>query len=230
MHPLCYLDAFCRRCDSFGHHVIYCDAVANPAMPIGGFIKARCLHRRRTPTRADPVALACTHRSPVTSNNLYDVLDLDMDEEHTGDDDLDGSPVDAVILPTLDGTATLALDTLHTNGCTTVALTNTDIFDGSPHRAYLDSANQLPAVLQSPACLDELEVTTGHLNGAVPGSQMTITHTGIMCLAPGIDLPAVVCPEAAANLIGMMPMLNTCPTLTLTIEAAVAGAHVCIRE
>ncbi len=135
-------------------------------MPIGGFIKARCLRRLRTlHTRADPVALACTHRSPVTSNNRYDVLDLDMDD----DDDLDGSPVDPAVLmipPTLDGTATLALDTLNTNGCMTLALTNTDMFDGSPHTAYLDSGNQLPAVLQSPACLDELEITTGHLNGA----------------------------------------------------------------
>ncbi len=61
-------------------------------MPIGGFIKARCQRRLRTPhTRADHVTLACTHRSPVTSNNRYDVLDLDMDDDDTGDDDLDGT-------------------------------------------------------------------------------------------------------------------------------------------
>ena len=137
-------------------------------------------------------------------------------------------PAVLMIPPTLDGTASPALDTLHTDGCTTPALTNTDIFDGSPHMAYLDSGNQLAAVLKSPATLDELEVATGHLNGAVAGSKMTVTHTGILRLAPGIDLPAVVCPEIAANLIGMLPMLNTCPALTLTIEAAAAGAHVCI--
>jgi hypothetical protein len=77
------------------------------------------------------------------------------------------------------------------------------------------------------ASLDELEATTGYLNGAVAGSQMTITHMGILHLAPGIVLSAVVCPEAAANLIGMMPLLNASPDLSLTIGAAAAGAHVC---
>ncbi len=92
--------------------------------------------------------------------------------------DLDGgSPADPAVLmvtPTPDGTATLAMDSLSTNGCTTLALTNPDMFDGSSNTAYLDSGNQLPAVLRSAAALDELEATTGHLNGAVAGSQMTI--------------------------------------------------------
>ncbi len=109
-----------------------------------------------------------------------------------------------------------------------MTLTNADMLDGSPRMAYLDSGNQLPAVLQSPASLDELETTTGDHNGAVAGSQMRITHTGILRLAPGIVLPAVVCPGVAANLIGMLPMLNACPDLNLTIDAAAAGAHVCI--
>ncbi len=162
-------------------------------MPIGGFIKASW----RLPL------LICTRTDSVASHNAYAVLDMDTD-----DDDPDGSPVDPAVLmipPTLDGTATLAMDTLNTDGCTTLALTNTDMFDGSPHMAYLESGYQLPAVLQSPASLDELEITTGHLNGAVAGSQMTITHTGILSPAPGIALPAVVCPEkVAANLIGML--------------------------
>jgi hypothetical protein len=72
------------------------------------------------------------------------------------------------------------------------------------------------------------KTTTGLLNGAIAGCQMRITHTGILRLAPGIFLPAAVCPGVAANLIGMLPMLNACPDLSLTIEAAAAGAHVCI--
>ncbi len=57
---------------------------------------------------------------------------------------------------------------------------------------------------------------------------MAITHERVLRLAPGVVLPAVVCPDAAANLIGMLPMLNTCPDLSLTIDGAGAGAHVCI--
>ncbi len=57
---------------------------------------------------------------------------------------------------------------------------------------------------------------------------MTVTHTSILRLAPGIALPAVVSPEVAANLIGMLPMLNACPHLSLTIDGAAAGTHVCI--
>jgi hypothetical protein len=153
-------------------------------MPIGGFIKASRRLPRLICTRTDPVALAYTSRSPVASHNVYDVDTGDDDS-----DDLDGPPVDPavlIVMPTLDGTATSAMDT---NGCTTLALTNADMFDGSPHMAYLDSGNQLPAVLQARASLDELETTTGHLNGAVAGSQMRITHTGILRLAPGSACP-----------------------------------------
>jgi hypothetical protein len=174
------------------------------------------------------------HRSPVVSNNLFDVLDLDMGDDDSDVADLGGSLSDlavlmVIIMPTLDGTAKSAMDTHNINGRTTLALTNADMFDGSSTTASLDSGNQLPAVLRSAAALDELETTTSHLNGAVAGSQMTTTtHKRVLRLAPGIVLPAVVCPGVAANLVGMLPMLNARPDLSLTIDAAAAGAHVCI--
>ncbi len=114
MDPRCHLDSFCRRCDVFGHHLIYCQAPENPAMPFGGFIKASKRPPRPIRTRTDSVALACTSRSPVASHNVYDVLDMDTDDDDS--DDLDGPPVDPAVLmgmPTLDGTATRAMDTLN---------------------------------------------------------------------------------------------------------------------
>ncbi len=45
------------------------------------------------------------------------------------------------------GIATLAMDTLSTDRCTTLALTNSDMFAGSSSTAYLESGHQLPAVL-----------------------------------------------------------------------------------
>ena len=82
MHPYCFLDNFCRKCDVFGHHLLHCDAPRNPAMPPGGFLKARS-HLPRLPyTRTDPVALARTPRPPVVSHNVYDVLDMDTGDEN----------------------------------------------------------------------------------------------------------------------------------------------------
>ncbi len=103
---------------------------------------------------------------------MYDVLDLDMGDDDSAMADLDGSPLDPAVLmvmPTLDGTVTLAMDNLNTNECATLALTNADMFTGASNTAYLDSGNQLPAVLQSTATLAELEAMTGHLNWAVAG-------------------------------------------------------------
>jgi hypothetical protein len=56
--------------------LIYCEPLLNPAMPIGGFIKASRRLPRLIFIRTDPVALACTSRSPVASHNVYDVLDM----------------------------------------------------------------------------------------------------------------------------------------------------------
>ncbi len=57
------------------------------------------------------------------------------------------------------------LDTISPHdGCTTLAPTHSDVFGGSSNTACRDAGNQLPAVLQSPAFLDELVTTTGHLN------------------------------------------------------------------
>jgi hypothetical protein len=160
MQPSCFLDSFCRRCDVFRHHLLYSVPPTNPAMPIGGFIKAS-LHPRRLPrTRADFVALPCTSRLPVASHNVYEVLDTQTGDDDPAVNDLDVPPLDLAVM-----------DTLNTHdGCTTLALTNSDMFAGSSNTAYLDSGNQHSAVLQSTASLDELESTTGHLNGAVAGS------------------------------------------------------------
>ncbi len=38
----------------------------------------------------------------------------------------------------------------------------------------------------------------------------------------------MVCPEFAANIIAIVPMLNACPALSLDIEAAATGTHACI--
>jgi hypothetical protein len=140
---------------------------------------------------------------PVASHNVYDVLDTDVGDHDLVADDLEVSPLDSPVPMAplnVDEAATLAMDTLNTDGCTTLALSNSDMFGGSSNTVYLDWGNQLPAVLQSSAALDEFEATTGHLNGAIAGSHMTITHTGILRLAPGVVLPAVVCPGVAANL------------------------------
>jgi hypothetical protein len=56
---------------------------------------------------------------------------------------------------------------------------------------------------------------------------MPITHVGTLSLAADVVLPAVVCPDAAADLVGILPMLNTNPDLSLAIEAAAARAQVC---
>ena len=40
-HPECFVTSFCRKCNSFGHHVLYCDAPRRTDMPTGGFIKVR---------------------------------------------------------------------------------------------------------------------------------------------------------------------------------------------
>jgi hypothetical protein len=121
-------------------------------MPAGGFINARLRLRLPRPshTRADPVARVWMHRSPVASHNVYDVLDLDMGDNDSGVVDLDGSPLTPAVLmvmPTLDETANSAMDTLNSNRCTTLALTNADMFAGPSNTAYLDSGNQLSAVL-----------------------------------------------------------------------------------
>jgi hypothetical protein len=94
-----------------------------------------------------------------------------------------------IATPTMDATATLATHIIYTHGCTTLTLTNPDMFDGSSTTAYLDSGNQLPAVLRSAAAQDELAATTDQLSGAVAGSQMTITHTGRLRVAPGVVRP-----------------------------------------
>ena len=97
---------------------------------------------------------------------------------------------------------------------------------------YLDSGAQLTVVLDA-ACLDNVTVApAGHyLKGAVEGSQMTITAYGSFRIAEEITVPAVVCPTAAANLVGMLPILNASPNVSLTIGAATAGKHKCtIRD
>ncbi len=104
-------------------------------------------------------------------------------------------------------TAAPILDGLRADALLRPALTKPDMFAGSPTMAYLHSGSQLPVVPQSATGLDNLAVTAGHVNGAVVGSQM-ITQTGRLSLATGIILPAVVCPEPAANLINMRPLLN----------------------
>ncbi len=135
----------------------------NPNMPAGGFIKPRLHMPRLHHAGAGPVALAWTSRPRVAFPKVYAVLDTDMN-------DLDVSRLDPsvpIAPPILDKTATLAKDNINTHGCTTLAMTNPEMFVGSSNTAYLDSGNQLPAVLQSAAALDELSATTGHLNGAV---------------------------------------------------------------
>ena len=103
-----------------------------------------------------------------------------------------------------------------------------DMFGADPTNAYLDSGNQL-TVVTSPAVLENVrEADPGqYLRGAVEGSQMSITHTGDFRLTPEATVPAVVCPEAAANLVGMMPALNASPHLGIAIGAAAKGEHVC---
>ncbi len=58
-------------------------------------------------------------RSPVACNNVYDVLEADMGDDNSVVDDFHESPLASAMLrptPTLDATATLAIDTVNTTG------------------------------------------------------------------------------------------------------------------
>jgi hypothetical protein len=142
MHPLCFLESFCRKCNVFGHHLPHCGAPASPTCRPAD--SSRILHMPHLPcTRADPVTHTGTSRSPAASDNMYDVLDADVGEDDPALDDLDLSPLDPCD-PIRDGTATLAMDTLNTCGSTTLALTNSDMFAASSNSAYLDSGTHSP--------------------------------------------------------------------------------------
>jgi hypothetical protein len=163
--------------------------------------------------------------SPVP--NVYDVLDTDMGDDDPAVDDLEGSafnPDVRMATPTMDGTVMPAMDTpnharVHASGSD-----NFDNFAGSSNTAYLDSGNQLPEVPQSLVAVDKLEATTGHINWAVAGSHMTITHTGIRRIAPGIVLPAVVCPGARPTSLRLVRGPRVAHAECL--DAAAARAHV----
>ncbi len=93
--------------------MLQCVAPVNPAMSIGGFVKARLRMARLHRARAYLVALACTSRSPVASHNS------DMGDDDSVVDDLDVSSLDPSVpmaTPTLERTAALATDTLNTHG------------------------------------------------------------------------------------------------------------------
>ena len=103
-----------------------------------------------------------------------------------------------------------------------------NMFGGASTTAYLDSGNQTTVVTSAAVLENVCAARPGqHLRGAVEGSQMLITHTGDFRLTPEAIVPAVVCPEAAANLVGMLCVLNATPHLGLVIGAAAKGEHVC---
>ena len=42
LHPDCFITSFCRKCNVYGHHLLYCTAPLRADMPNGGFLKV-CL-------------------------------------------------------------------------------------------------------------------------------------------------------------------------------------------
>ena len=56
---------------------------------------------------------------------------------------------------------------------------------------------------------------------------MGVTHFGYLRIADALRVPAVVCPDVAANLVGLLSVLDLDPALGLVIAPAPSGQHVC---
>jgi hypothetical protein len=77
-------------------------------------------------------------RSQVASHNVYAMLNTVMRDDDSGVDDLDEShlaPSVPMATPTLDG---------NTDGCTTLALTDSDMFADRPTRPTSNRATNFP--------------------------------------------------------------------------------------
>ena len=77
-HPQCSATSYCRKCDVFGHHVIWCDAPVRPDMPPSGFIKVHAMNRPRksSRTRVAPLRIAAAAPILVAAAPQLDALGL----------------------------------------------------------------------------------------------------------------------------------------------------------
>ena len=237
----CKLHWWCGKCDSWGHNTASCIPARYRAdAPLHGFPKA------------SPTSYACVSFSTANRTRTY----LSRPSHPRTRAGLAASPplaspmvVDASIAAV---TRTCTSRTRHLHPRTRVGLAAapapvhsapmagaplvlaTDMFgraDATPI-AYVDSGAQL-TVVRDAACLEDVTVAPAghHLKGAVEGSEMIISHYGRCRISAEITVPAVVCPTAAADLVAMLPILNASPNVSLSIGAAVRGAHVCtIRD